>query len=75
MVEGVYVRSIESFSAAEKAGIQAGDVVIEADGTAIEVLWINPSNTLLVGGTSSSSLGTIQFQTDNLVTKSGKRVA
>ena len=47
----------------------------KADGTAIEVLWINPSNTLLVGGTSSSSLGTIQFQTDNLVTKSGKRVA
>lgn len=47
----------------------------KADGTAIEVLWINPSNTLLVGGTSSSSLGTVQFQTDNLVTKSGKKVA
>ena len=38
LVEGIYVRSVESFSAAEKAGIQAGDVVIEADGTAIKTM-------------------------------------
>ena len=36
LVEGVYVKSVETFSAAEKAGIQAGDVIIEADGTEIK---------------------------------------
>ena len=35
LVVGVYVRSVENFSAAEKAGIQAGDVIIEADGVKI----------------------------------------
>lgn len=38
LVEGVYVRSVETFSAAEKAGIQAGDVVVEADGTAVKTM-------------------------------------
>ena len=32
LVEGVYVVSVEEFSAAEKAGIKAGDVIIRADG-------------------------------------------
>ncbi len=32
LVVGIYVRSVEEFSAAEKAGIKAGDVIIEADG-------------------------------------------
>ncbi len=32
---GIYVRSIEAFSAAEKAGIKIGDVIIEADGKKI----------------------------------------
>lgn len=36
IVEGVYVKAVETFSAAEKAGIQAGDVIIEADGTEIK---------------------------------------
>lgn len=38
LVVGVYVRSVENFSAAEKAGIQAGDVIIEAEGTAIKTM-------------------------------------
>ena len=35
---GVYVRNIEEFSAAEKAGIKIGDVIIEADGTKITTM-------------------------------------
>ncbi len=35
LVAGVYVKSVEDFSSAEKAGIKAGDVIIEADGTKI----------------------------------------
>lgn len=35
LVPGVYVKSVEDFSSAEKAGIKAGDVIIEADGTKI----------------------------------------
>lgn len=32
LVEGVYVRSVEDFSAAQKAGIKAGDVITEVEG-------------------------------------------
>ena len=35
LVVGVYVKSVEDFSSAEKAGIKPGDVIIEADGTKI----------------------------------------
>lgn len=35
LVVGVYVKSVEDFSSAEKAGIKAGDVIIEADGQKI----------------------------------------
>ncbi len=35
LVVGVYVKSVEDFSAAEKAGIKAGDVIIEANGKKI----------------------------------------
>ena len=35
LVVGVYVKSVEDFSAAEKAGIKAGDVIIEAEGKKI----------------------------------------
>ena len=38
LVEGIYVKSVENFSAAEKAGIQPGDVIIEADGTSIKTM-------------------------------------
>lgn len=38
LVVGVYVQSIDEFSAAEKAGIQVGDVIIEADGTKITTM-------------------------------------
>ena len=38
LVVGVYVVSVEEFSAAEKAGIKAGDVIIEADGKDIETM-------------------------------------
>ena len=35
LVIGVYVKTIDNFSAAEKAGLKIGDVIIEADGTKI----------------------------------------
>ena len=35
LVVGVYVKSIEDFSAAEKAGVKVGDVIVEADGKKI----------------------------------------
>lgn len=35
LVEGVYIKSIDDFSAAEKAGLKAGDVIIEAEGKKI----------------------------------------
>lgn len=38
LVIGVYVKSVENFSAAEKAGIQPGDVIIEAEGTVIKTM-------------------------------------
>lgn len=38
LVVGVYVKSVENFSAAEKAGIQPGDVIIEAEGTVIKTM-------------------------------------
>ena len=38
LVAGVYVKSIEDFSSAEKAGIKPGDVIIEADGTKISTM-------------------------------------
>lgn len=38
LVVGVYVRSVEQFSAAEKAGIQPGDVIIEADGKEVKTM-------------------------------------
>lgn len=47
----------------------------KADGTAIEVLYVNTSDQLIIGGTSSSVLTTIKFMTDNLSTYSGKQVA
>lgn len=38
VVQGIYVQSVENFSAAEKAGLKAGDVIIEANGTAIKTM-------------------------------------
>lgn len=38
LVEGVYVQSVENFSAAEKAGLKAGDVIIQADGADIKTM-------------------------------------
>ena len=38
LVQGVYVRSVENFSAAEKAGLKSGDVIIEADGSSIKTM-------------------------------------
>ncbi len=35
---GVYVKSVEDFSAAEKAGIKAGDVIVKADGKSITAM-------------------------------------
>ena len=38
LVKGIYVKAIDDFSAAEKAGIKIGDVIIEADGTKITTM-------------------------------------
>lgn len=35
LVVGVYVKSVEDFSSAEKSGLKSGDVIIEADGKSI----------------------------------------
>ncbi len=35
LVIGVYVKTVDDFSAAEKAGLRIGDVIIEADGTKV----------------------------------------
>ena len=36
LVKGFYVRSVDDFSPAQKAGIQAGDIIVKADGTTVE---------------------------------------
>ena len=36
LVVGVYVKSVEDFSSAEKGGLKAGDVIVEADGKSIK---------------------------------------
>ncbi len=38
LVEGIYIKSIEDFSAAEKAGLKPGDVIIEAEGKSIKTM-------------------------------------
>lgn len=38
IVEGIYVVSIEEFSAAEKAGIKTGDVIVKADGQEVKTM-------------------------------------
>lgn len=38
LVEGIYVKKVDNFSAAEKAGIQIGDVIIAVDGTSIKTM-------------------------------------
>ena len=38
LVEGIYVKDVETFSAAEKAGIKIGDVIVEADGKQIKTM-------------------------------------
>ena len=35
---GVYIQSVQNFSPAEKAGLQAGDIIIKADGTDIKTM-------------------------------------
>ena len=38
LVEGIYVQSVDNFSAAEKAGLKVGDVIISADGKDIKTM-------------------------------------
>lgn len=38
LVVGIYIKTIEDFSAAEKAGLKIGDVIIEAEGTKITTM-------------------------------------
>lgn len=38
LVTGVYIKTVEDFSAGEKAGLKIGDVIIEADGTKVTTM-------------------------------------
>ena len=38
LVVGIYVKSVDDFSSAEKAGLKIGDVIIEADGKKITTM-------------------------------------
>ena len=38
LVVGIYIRSVEDFSAAQKADIRAGDVIVKADGQSITTM-------------------------------------
>lgn len=38
LVEGVYVQEVEDFASAQKAGIKAGDVIIELDGQKVKTV-------------------------------------
>ena len=38
LVQGIYVRGVEDFSAAQKADIRNGDVIIEADGKKVTTM-------------------------------------
>lgn len=38
LVIGVYIKSVEDFSSAEKGGLKAGDVIIEAEGKTIKTM-------------------------------------
>lgn len=38
LVIGVYVKAVEDFSAAEKAGLKAGDVIVEVEGKKIQTM-------------------------------------
>ena len=38
LVEGIYVKDVETFSAAEKAGIKIGDVIVKADGKDVKTM-------------------------------------
>ena len=38
LVEGIYVKDVETFSAAEKGGIKIGDVIVKADGKDIKTM-------------------------------------
>lgn len=44
LVQGVYIKTIDNFSSAEKAGLKIGDVIIAADG--IEIKTMDELNTI-----------------------------
>ena len=58
LVEGVYVKSIDDFSAAQKAGMKIGDVIIAIDGTLVKTMneLNNIKNTHSVGDTISLTI-------------------
>lgn len=51
LVEGIYVKSIDNFSAAEKAGLKIGDIILEANGTKVKTVdeLNNIKNNLKIG--------------------------
>ena len=38
LVEGIYIKDVETFSAAEKGSLKIGDVIIEADGKSVKTM-------------------------------------
>ena len=51
LVVGVYIKSIDDFSAAEKAGLKAGDVIVKANDTTVKTFddLENVKNSLKIG--------------------------
>ena len=38
LVVGIYIKAIDDFSSAEKAGLKVGDVIVEADGKKVTTM-------------------------------------
>lgn len=70
LVIGVYVKTVQNFSPAEKAGLQAGDVIIQADGKDIKTMdELNEiKNSHQIGDTMSLKINRNGQQKDITVT-------
>lgn len=67
---GVYVQSVENFSPAEKAGLQAGDIIVKADGTEIKTVdeLNNIKNSHNIGDTMTLTINRNGKESDITIT-------
>ena len=75
LAEGVYVVSVEEFSAAEKAGIKSGDVIIKVDGQTIKTMTElnNIKNKHAIGDTMTITINRNGQEKDVTVTLDEKK--